>query len=246
MSEIPRLTVVGRPRPAGIRNFLLRTLAVDDLALLQPHLEVIPLRRGDTMVAPNTPIQHVFFPEDCIASVVADPYNGRRVEVGIVGREGITSTPVLLWADTTPHETFIQVAGSALRITADDLRSALRRSPSLYALLLRYVQVFNIQVAYTALSYGVYTLEERLARWLLMCHDRLDGDDLPLVHEFLSMMLGVRRSGVTIAVQTLEGTGAIAATRGHIIVRDRARLEEAAGCSYGVPEAEYCRLIGEL
>jgi hypothetical protein len=105
---------------------------------------------------------------------------------------------------------------------------------------------FNVQVAYTALSHGSYTIEERLARWLLMCHDRVDGDDLPLVHEFLSMMLGVRRPGVTIAVQTLEATGIIKAKRGHIIVQDRARLEEVAGGSYGVPEAEYRRLFGQL
>src|SRR4051812_30037614 len=91
---------------------------------------------------------------------------------------------------------------------------------------------------------GSYTIEERLARWLLMCHDRVDGDDLPLVHEFLSMMLGVRRSGVTIAVQTLEATGMIKATRGHINVRDRAKLEEAAAGSYGVPEAGDRRSAG--
>ncbi len=100
-----------------------------------------------------------------------------------------------------------------------------------------------MQVAHTALSHGSYTLEERLARWLLMCHDRLDGYDLPLVHEFLSMMLGVRRSGVTIAIQTLEGTGAIKGTRGHIVVRDRDKLEETANGSYGVPEAEYEKII---
>jgi CRP-like cAMP-binding protein len=158
----------------------------------------------------------------------------------------VTSTSVLHGADTTPHEIFTQVPGSALRMAADDLRTAIRNSRSLHEHLLRYAEAFNVQVAYTALSHGSYTIEERLARWLLMCHDRVDGDDLPLVHEFLSMMLGVRRSGVTIAVQTLEATGLIQAKRGHIIVRDRARLEEAAGGSYGVPEQEYRRLFGQL
>ena len=163
-----------------------------------------------------------------------------------VGGPTLTGTSILHGADTTPHEIFTQVPGSALRLGVDDLRTAIRTSPSLHQHLLRYAEAFNVQVAYTALSHGSYTIEERLARWLLMCHDRVDGDDLPLVHEFLSMMLGVRRSGVTIAVQTLEGTGVIKATRGHIIVRDRARLEEAAGGSYGVPEAEYRRLFGQL
>jgi CRP-like cAMP-binding protein len=137
------------------------------------------------------------------------------------------------------------VPGSALRMDADALRQAIGQSPSLHQHLLRYIETFQVQVAYTALSHGSFTIEERLARWLLMCHDRLDGNDLPLVHEFLSMMLGVRRSGVTIAVQTLEGTGAIKATRGHIIIRDREMLEEAANGSYGVPEAEYRRLFPE-
>jgi CRP-like cAMP-binding protein len=111
---------------------------------------------------------------------------------------------------------------------------------------LRYVEAFQVQVAHTALSHGSYTIEERLARWLLMCHDRLDGDDLPLVHEFLALMLGVRRSGVTLALQILEGAGVIHAKRGLITVHDRAKLQEIAGGSYGVPEVEYRRLIGEF
>src|SRR5829696_157825 len=244
MSQPPHLSIVGHPKPSIICNTLLLTLSADDLALLQPHLEVVALKRGDVIAEPNKPIHHVVFPEDAIVSVVASTPGGRRIAVGIIGRDGITGISILHGAATTPHEIFTQVPGSALRMAADDLRTALRNSPSLQKHLLRYAEAFNVQVAYTALSHGSYTIEERLARWLLMCHDRLDGDDLPLVHEFLSMMLGVRRPGVTIAVQTLEGAGIIKATRGHIIVRDRARLEEAAGDSYGVPEAEYHRLFG--
>ncbi len=246
MLQLPHLTIVAHPKPSITRNTLLRALSSDDLALLQSHLELVELKRGDGLAEPNKPIRHVIFPEDAIASVVASTPDGRRIEVGIIGRDGITGTSILHGADTTPHEIFTQVPGSALRMSADDLRPAIRDSRSLHEQLLRYAEAFNVQVAYTALSHGSYTIEERLARWLLMCHDRLDGDDLPLVHEFLSMMLGVRRSGVTIAVQTLEGAGIIRANRGHIIVRDRARLEEAAGGSYGVPEAEYRRLFGPL
>jgi CRP-like cAMP-binding protein len=110
--------------------------------------------------------------------------------------------------------------------------------------LLGYVEAFQVQVAHTALSHGSYTLEERLARWLLMCHDRLDGDDLPLVHEFLSLMLGVQRSGVTLALHMLEAGDMIRAKRGLITITDRGKLEDVAGGSYGVPEAEYRRLIG--
>jgi CRP-like cAMP-binding protein len=246
MSQSPHPTLVGQPRASGIRNRLLRTLSADDLSRLQRHLEPVPLRRGDVMTEPNQPIEQVYFPEDAISSVVATTRGGRRIEVGIFGREGMSGTPLLLGSDRTPHECFAQVPGSALRIGADDLTRAIRQSLSLHQLLLRYVEAFNVQVAHTALSHGSYTLEERLARWLLMCHDRLDGDDLPLVHEFLALMLGVRRSGVTVAVQTLEGAGMIKARRGVIRVLNRETLEEAAGGSYGVPEAEYRRLIGEF
>jgi hypothetical protein len=152
-------------------------------------------------------------------------------------------TAVLLGTDRTPHEHFCQVPGSARRMRSDDLRQAIRQSPSLHLLLLRYVQTFQVQTAYTALSNGGYNIEERLARWLLMCHDRLDGDDLPLTHEFLSIMLGVRRSGVTLAIQILEGAKIITARRGLLSVLNRAKLEAVAGDSYGQPEAEYGRLV---
>jgi CRP-like cAMP-binding protein len=245
MSQPSHLTIVGHPEPSSIRNKLLRSLSEDDLALLQPHLEELQMERSDVMIEPNKPIELVYFPEDCIGSIVATASDHRRIEVGIFGRDGMSSTSLLHGIDTTPHEVFTQLPGSALRMEADALRHAIGQSPSLHQHLLRYVETFQVQVAYTALSHGSFTIEERLARWLLMCHDRIDGDDLPLVHEFLSIMLGVRRSGVTIALQTLEGTGTIEAARGHIIIQDRERLEEAANGSYGVPEAEYRRLFPE-
>jgi CRP-like cAMP-binding protein len=117
-------------------------------------------------------------------------------------------------------------------------------SPSLKALLLRWVQVLMIQTAQSALANGRYTIQERLARWLLMCHDRLDGDDLPLTHEFLSLMLGVRRSGVTEALHVLEGVKIVRTSRGRIHILDREKLEEIAGDCYGLSEAEYAKLIG--
>ncbi len=202
------------------------------------------LKRGDVLVHPNQPIAHHFFPEDCIASVVANTPEGRRIEVGLFGRDGLSGTSVLLGSDRSPHENFIQVPGSALRIGTDALRRAIHKGPSLHQHLLRYVEAFQVQVAHTALSHGSYTLEARLARWLLMCHDRLDGDELPLTHEFLALMLGVQRSGVTLALHMLEASGMIRAKRGLITITDRAKLEEVAGGSYGAPEAEYRRLIG--
>jgi CRP-like cAMP-binding protein len=244
MAQPPHLTLVEKKKLDG--NRLLNALSDDDQALLQPALVLMTLMRGDMMNTPNEPITHVYFPITCLGSIVAITPDDRRIEVGIFGRDGMSSTSLLHGTNVTPHETFTQVEGTALRMGADELRQAIRQSPSAHEVLLRYTEAFQVQMAYTALSHGSFTIEERLARWLLMCHDRLPGDDLPLIHEFLSMMLGVRRSGVTIAIQLLEGTGAIKATRGHIVVHDRAKLETAANGSYGVPEAEYRRLIGEL
>ena len=155
----------------------------------------------------------------------------------------MTGTPVLLGTDRTPHECFIQTPGASLRIRADGLRRAMATSASLHQHLLRFVQALTVQIGQTALSNGSHRIEERLARWLLMCHDRLDGDELSTTHEFLSLMLGVRRAGVTVALQALEDRGLIATKRGQVTVRDRAKLEAMAGDRYGVPEAEYTRLI---
>jgi CRP-like cAMP-binding protein len=227
-----------------IRNRLLRAISSDDFARLIPHLEPVALRLREVLVVPNQPIQNVYFIEEGLASVVAISADD-RIEVAHVGREGLTGDPVLLGVEQTPNETFIQVAGSALRIGVDDLRAALDTSPALKALLLRWVHVSMIQTAQSALANGRYTIQERLARWLLMCLDRMDGDDLPLTHEFLSLMLGVRRSGVTEALHVLEGVNIVKTGRGTIRVLNRERLEEIAGGCYGLPEAEYNKLIGK-
>jgi CRP-like cAMP-binding protein len=236
--------LVSTPTSGSVCNRLLLSLSAHDFSLLQPQLEPVPLPVRTRLIEPNTPIEHVYFLEQGIASVVAATPQGRRIEVGIIGQEGLAGIPVLLGTDRTPHECFIQMPGSALRIRADDLRRAVAASASLHQHLLRFVQAITIQTAQTALSNGSHTIEERLARWLLMCHDRVDGDDLATTHEFLSLMLGVRRAGVTLALQALEGRGLISTKRGQITVLDRAKLEAVAGDSYGVAEAEYARLIG--
>jgi CRP-like cAMP-binding protein len=161
-----------------------------------------------------------------------------------VGREGLTGIAVINGVDRTPNRTIVQAAGSAFRLRADHLNEAMEESPSLRALLLRFMQTFLVQTAQSALANGRYTIQERLARWLLMFHDRIDGDNLPLTHELVSLMLGVRRAGVTEALHHLEADAMIAVTRGEIVVRDRTKLEEAANGCYGLPEAEYGRLIG--
>jgi CRP-like cAMP-binding protein len=231
---------------SSVRNRLLAALPAGDFALIRPHLEPVSLNQSDVIIQAHAPIEHVYFLEAGVTSIVTRTERDRRIEIGLVGREGFAGVPVLLGADRTPHETFMQIGGAALRIGADAFRHALEQSPALQKLLLRFVQVFHLQTAQTAACNGSHPVGRRLARWLLMCHDRLDGDELPLTHEFIAVMLGVRRPGVTEALQMLETEQAIRAERRNIVVLDRRRLEETAGDGYGGPEAEYERLIGSL
>jgi CRP-like cAMP-binding protein len=232
------------PAQTSVRNRLLLTLLPADFSLLQPQLEPVPLPLRTCLVAPNTPIQYVYFLEQGIASNIATLPQGRSIEVAITGWDGLSGASVLLGVDQTPHECFIQVPGNGLRICTGDLRRALAASMSLQQHLLRFVQALTIQTAQTALANGRCTVEERLARWLLMCHDRVDGDGLSATHEFLSVMLGVRRTGVTEMLRTFEDRGLISTRHRQVRVVDRVKLEAVAGDSYGVPEAEYSRLIG--
>ena len=165
--------------------------------------------------------------------------------VGEQGRpEGMTGTAVVLGGDQSPHSTYIQVGGEAQRIKADELRKAMRASETLNRLLLKYVQVFNVQTTHTAIANTRAHIDRRLARWILMAHDRTRDNTLPLTHEFLALMLGVRRSGVTEALQSLRKQKLIENGRNKIVVLNRKGIEKMAGNSYGVPEKEYRRLIG--
>ena len=228
-------------------NTLLSALSTDDLALLKPHFTRVPLPRHETLVLPEVPITHVYFPEGGLGSVVAVLPHMGRTEVGIFGREGVSATCLLLGTDRSPHETFMQVGGSTgLRIDTDRYLAAVAQSATLQSMLLRYVQTTLVQTAQSIATNAHQRVEARLARWLLMAHDRLDGDELALTHEFLAMMIAAERSGVTVTLHVLEGAGMIRSTRGRVTIRDRDQLEELAGDSYGVPEAEYRKLIGHL
>ena len=236
---------MSHPIQGAVHNRLLRLLPADSFLRLQPHLEPVPLTKGLVILKADTPFAWAYFPEYGVASIISSD-EGRRLEIGLFGRDGMGSTALVLGTDRTPHETVIQVEGHGHRIAADVLREALAQDPALQALLLRYIHVFSLQLAQTAVSNGSGTIEERLARWLLLTHDRLDGNDLPVTHEFLAIMLGVRRPGVTLATHMLEGAQVIRAKRGLITVTDRAKLEQLAGRSYGSPELEYERLIGPM
>jgi len=228
----------------SVHNRLLSGLTPEDFGLLEPHLEPVPLELRQWVIEAGEPIQHVTFPEHGIISILADTTEG-RIEVGLIGPEGMAGLPVVLGIERSPHGYMVQAAGEALRIPAQDLRTALRHSPSLHAGFLRYAHALMVQTAETAYANAGFTIEARLARWILMTDDRLAREDLPLTHDFLSMMLGVRRPGVTIAVQTLEANRLIRAKRGGITVLDRTGLEAVADSAYGVSEAEYASVMGQ-
>jgi CRP-like cAMP-binding protein len=220
--------------PVSSRNRLLAALSPPDLALLRPDLEPTPLALRQILETANEPITHSYFIEHGLASVVAG--RRKRIEVGLVGFEGMTGLAVVLGSDRSPNENFIQVAGEGSRIASDKLRAAIGRSQSLQRVLLEFANTFLNQVSTTALSNGTASIEERLARWLLMAHDRLEDDEIPLTHEFLSLMLGVRRAGVTVALNALERKGVTRLMRGHILIMDREELKETANGIYDEPE----------
>jgi CRP-like cAMP-binding protein len=164
----------------------------------------------------------------------------------MVGYEGMTGLGIVLGDDRSANETMVQSAGSAMRLSTALLREMMAASRSLTATLLRYVNVFMVQGSQTALANGRGRLDERLARWLLMWHDRVLADDLVTTHEFLALLLGVRRQGVTVALHELEGRGLIRSTRSHVRILDRDGLLLVANGFYGIPEAEYDRSIGPV
>lgn len=228
------------------RNRLLKYLAPPDFDVLAPLLQPCPLERDFALILPDQPFDHVYFVESGMVSVVAERRDGRSIEVGVYGRDGFSGSSLLLGSEQTPHHHFMQIEGSGFRLSKADFMRLTDTCSGLRHLLLRFVHVFMTQSAQSALVNGSSVIEERLARWMLMCHDRVDGDDFAITHDFLSMMLGVRRSSVTSAIHLLESTQLIKAERGRIKILNRHNLEFAAAASYGVRETEYRRLIGPL
>lgn len=227
---------------AKYQNWLLQALSKPDVALMVPWLEPVELKLRQSIEQANKPIRYVYFPESGVISLVAKSA-GDQIEAALIGREGMSGAAVVLGNHRSPNDAYVQMAGSALRVTASRLREAMDASKSLQQRLQRFAHVLMVQIAQTAFANGKGKIDERLARWLLMVHDREDDNRLALTHEFIAIMLGVRRAGVTDALHELEGKGLIRAGRGAIEVLNRKGLIALAGGIYGVPEAEYDRLM---
>ncbi len=224
-------------------NRLLDVLSRADRGILA-GLEPVALALRQVLEPAQGRIADVYFVTSGLVSVVATTGPRDSIEVGMIGHEGMTGLAVVLGDDRSANETVVQSVGTALRLSSAALRRAMVASPTLSRLLCRYGHVFLAQASHTALANGRGRLRERLARWLLMWQDRLDMGEFDVTHEFLAVLLGVRRPGVTEALHDLEGRRLIRSTRSHVRILDRAGLEAMAGGFYGVPEAEYERAIG--
>ena len=239
------MPVVPAAENASFRNELLRALPADELQRLLPHLMPVTLVISQVLHEADALIDEVFFLESGLAFLTADTGDHGLVEVGTTGRDGLVGLPALLSPEPiSVHRAFIQIPGRAHRLRATVLREMVEALPTLRDRCLRYVQVMLMQNSQIAACNARHELPGRLARWLLMCRDRIDGDDLPMTQEFLSAMLGVRRAGISVVANALQAQGLIRQSRGRITVLDRAGLEGKACTCYRMIEHNRARIMG--
>ena len=224
-------------------------LFLDDLSdaawrLLERSLQRVQLKSGVTVHAPHELIREVFFPIASIVSIVSEMSGHKTLEIGIIGREGLTGVAIALGQQTNAYRHVVQLSDSSLKVPVKVFRAAFQQDEELNASLLRYAQATWVATAQSAACNRAHGINERCARWLLMAHDRVDGDRIALTQIFLSQMLGVRRAGVTEAAVALQDAGLIEYSRGHIIVRDRKLLEAAACECYRTLERNWSTIMG--
>ena len=230
--------------PVPQRNHLLDRLPPDDFALLRPHMQEVRLDYFDPLYEGGRPVDFVYFPMSGVASLAKTMENGAAAEVGTTGNEGFVGLPLLLETQYAPTSVHMQVPGHALRLPARAFQDAFDRSGSLRRSLRRFVFSLYNQTSQLVACNRFHDVEQRCARWMLMAHDRMPRDDFLLTHEVLSMMLGVRRSSVTIAAGQLSDMGLIEYRRGHVTVTDRGGLEKRSCECYWSIRREYEQLIG--
>jgi CRP-like cAMP-binding protein len=233
------------PEPQAARNRLLAALPPDVLAQIRPKLTCVSLTNRQVLYPAEGPIEAVYFPEAGMVSMVSHLEDGVQAEVGIVGREGMVGVPLLCGVDTSFVEALVQMPGQALRMEAGAFRRELEANATLRALLFRYNEALHAQISQTAACNGRHGLEQRLARWLLMAHDRVDGDELPLTQDFIAIMLGVHRPSVTVTAGILQRAGLIRYAGGRITVLDRDSLEAASCECYDMVRRRFMALLGQ-
>ncbi|RZI57300.1 MAG: Crp/Fnr family transcriptional regulator [Pseudomonas sp.] len=229
---------------SSVHNGLLAALSSQDWSQLEPHLEMVELPFDQTVHTAGGPVDAVFFVETGMLSIIVTLEDGSQVEAGIAGPEGLAGLPLIFGDSHSITDSRVQLEGTALRIEAASFRTAMDNSPTLRTLLFRYGLAFLSQVTQTAACNARHLIENRLARWLLTAHDRADADDFAMTHEFMAMMLGVNRPGVSIAAGMLSRAGLIRYARGRMTIIDRPGLEAATCECYHTVQHQYHRLLG--
>jgi CRP-like cAMP-binding protein len=232
-------------RPSPLQNHLLAALPKEDFARLQPSLELVPMPLGHVLYESGNHLQHVYFPTDCIVSLLYVMEDGHSAEIAVVGNEGIVGVALFMGGETTPSRGIVQSAGHAYRLPGKQLKDEFFRAGPLQHLLLRYTQALLTQMAQTAACNRHHSVDQQLCRWLLLSLDRLSTDELVMTQELIANMLGVRREGVTESAGKLQQLGLIHYSRGRIKVLDRPGLEQQSCECYRVVKKEFDRLLPE-
>jgi CRP-like cAMP-binding protein len=226
-------------------NRLLLLLPDRDYERLRPHLTHVEFEYKKSLYEASRTIERVYFPIDGVASLVLTTANGASAEVGTIGSEGMVGLPICLGDREAPSSVYVQVPGTALGMEATIFRRELEYSATLKPVMLRYAHAFFNQVAQSAACAHLHKVEQRCCRWLLMTRDRMPSGDFLLTHEFLGMMLGVRRTTVTDVMGSLQKAGLIHYRRGHVRILDHQALEQRACECYGISKLEFDRLLGD-
>jgi len=217
--------MTNQPRPA---NKILANLPEDEFEQIRPQLRAVSFPIGEILYMPEQKIEHAYFVEGGIVSLLAALEDGSTVEAGVIGPEGVAGISVVLGANSTPNQALTQSDVEALRISTADLVTEFRKNGKLHDALLRFIHTMFTQVTQTAACNRLHTLDQRLARWLLLAQDRMGRDDFPLTQEFVAMMLGASRPTVTLVAGTLQRAGLITYRRGHLTIVNREKLESAS------------------
>lgn len=224
------------------RNFILAALPQKEVTTIKPLLTPVALEQGHVLTSPDVETSHVWFVEGGIASVTYRLGSKFNIEIGMVGREGFLGASNLADVRKVQLMSQIVVSGQAFRLDRSDFAIILQHCPTLRKLARKYLDFAFVQAASAAVANARGSVEQRVARWLLMCHDRSDHEHLPVTHDTLAVLMGVRRPSITNAMHTLEGKMLIRSTRGDATIIDRLGLEKVAADFYGGPEKEYERL----
>jgi CRP-like cAMP-binding protein len=224
-------------------NRLLAALSPADYQRILPALEAIPLQIKDMLYERAQPIEYVFFPLSGMASILVALDSNTYIEAGIAGNEGMVGLPVFLGAETASTLSFYQIPGVAVRMRAETFRAEIERKSSLAGIVQRYANAHFTMLSQNIACNSQHNIEERCARWLLLTHDRMGKNEFVLTQEFLSQMLGVRRAGVSVVMQTLQKAGCIRYSRGVITILNRAGLESSACQCYDVIATAYKQML---